>query len=602
MRFITHLNKFLFIFIFIFSLYECSPETVVIEKPKPPPVNLIWIVIDSLRADIIGKYGVTPELDNFAKTSHVFTKHLVNAAWTRPSTLVFFTGKYASRSPVNFWDYPTPKSEATAFYQKELYPLPKYLSQNGIRTIMIGNNPFLTDKKGLGVDVGFDEIYDYSEYSTDTPKITKKSKEVLGELIQKQQPYFLFLNFNDPHKPYTPPVGYTTRIKTDEILDERKRDYIGEVAYIDDQLADIFDFLKKSDHWENTVILITADHGEVMRPEHAISPFTGTNTFYGHGQDLFLENIHVPLFVKQKQQKSSKVYNSITQSVDLYPFVLDVFLLENKSKLDGISLTKVMNGEVDKNRIYYGETRSTQGVGLGADFLLQKSFRFHEPGKFWAGVVGKEIYYFYNTVHDPYQINPIRFSDLNELKELPISKENQDKISFLWQKLRDTEPTIPIYTIRFLKNGTDFKNLEARVQIDIGQIRVKNPEQNPNLLISNSSRNLTLSLNTKHLKAGESFEFSFEVYPDVTFPKFDFFEDGVDVSNRAVGIGMFDLAPNSCMNDCNPLYEAPFLKPKISLINQFQVWKTGGILNQYTRETKLETDAMEILKKQGYVQ
>ena len=602
MRTKSRFNSLIFFFIITTLTFVCSQKQEPVPEVKKNPPNFLWIVIDSLRGDIIGRYGVTPVIDEFAKSANVFSNHLVNAAWTRPSTLVFFTGKYASRNPVNFWDYPTPKNEAQDFYQKELYPLPKYLSQNGIYTVMVGNNPFLTDKNGLGVNVGFDESYDFSDRNNDTPFITKKSLSVLDDLVEKKKPFFIFLNYNDPHKPYTPPPGYVQRIKTDEFLEDRKRDYLGEVAYIDEQLELIFEKLKKKGIWDDTVVLITADHGEVMRSEHAISPFTGTNTFFGHGQDLFLENIHVPLLVKLKGQKQRNVIKQQTQSVDLYPFVLESFSLDAKTKLDGVSLQDYIKGKSSVNRFYYGETRSTQGIGLGDDFLLQKSFRFHELGKFWEGVVGREVFYYYNVKKDPFQIYPIQFTEISDLLSLQIAETLKNKIIFLLNHLREIEPKIPVYTLRFNRLKDKSLQLEARVAIDTGQIRLKSKVIDSRITIENSMRTLSIKVDTGKLKESESIEIPFEVYPDVTFPKFYFFKDNKEVSSDDVGIGMFELAPNVCTMSCNELFEAPLGKPKISILNHFQVWKTGGVTNSYMRDTQIQTDAMEILKKQGYVQ
>jgi len=595
---------FLLLSIFFCLITFCKQNSQFSSLPKSKKPNLIWIVIDSLRGDVIGKYGVTPVLDNFSKESYVFTDHLVNAAWTRPSTLVFFTGKYASRNPVNFWDYPAPKEEVQAFYEKESFPLPKYLRKNKIHTVMVGNNPFLTDKHGLGVDVGFQDLYDYSNYGNDTPLITKKSLEILEKFSKpknKDNPFFLFINFNDPHKPYTPPNGYAERVKFDPNMDERKRNYLGEVAYIDDQLKNIFQYLKETNLWDDTTIIITADHGEVMLADHAISPFTGTNTYYGHGQDLFLENIHVPLIVKKAHQKIGKIINTRTQSVDLYPFVLEEFGLDKKSQLDGVSLMDTIQGNVSQKRLYYGETRSTQAIGLGSDFLLQKSFRFHELGKFWEGYVGREIYYYFDIKKDPLQIFPIRFESLSELEKINSISKEREKIKLLFKNLREIEPPLPSYTIRFNQLKSLNHTLEAKVTVTTGELRLKDGE-NTNIKFILSPRQITASIEKNKITSNESSEFSFEVYPDVSFPKIQLFKDGIQLDEENLGIGMFDLSPKGCSMNCMGLYEAPILPPKNSLSNHFQIWIRGGAVKNYQRTELLETDALEILKKQGYVQ
>ncbi|WP_278321658.1 sulfatase [Leptospira kobayashii] len=589
-------------------LFFCkpSPKTSLPVPETPNKPNILWIVIDSLRGDVIGRYGVTPELEKFSKTSYVFANHLVNAAWTRPSTLVFFTGKYASRNPVNFWDYPTPQNEVTAFYESELFPLPKLLSQNGIDTVMVGNNPFVTDKNGLGVNVGFQILHEYSHLSNDTPQITKKSLEVITSFSEAKKPFFFFLNFNDPHKPYTPPSGFRERIKSDEIMEERKRDYLGEVAYIDQELSVVFDALKKKGLWDNTCIIITADHGEVMHPEHAISPFTGTNTFFGHGQDLFLENISVPLLIKFPNQTTSTIFKNRTRSIDLYPTVLELLGMQKKSDIDGESLFPIIRGEETKKRLYYGETRSTQGIGIGDDFLLQRSYRFHELGRFWEGGVGRETFYFYDVSKDPEQIHPIRFLDISEIKNSELANDLKTKIESLWSRIRLTEPNLTRYTIRLNPGRFNQGILKAVARVNVGRIRILKKNISSCLEISHSERELTVLWNSDKSKQLENktkdSEVVFEVYPDVTFPSFHLFQNDLEITNGNLGAGSFDLTPVGCRLNCETLYDSPIGAPRPTNEIRMQVWRSGNNKKEYVRSDKLETDAVNILRKQGYIQ
>ena len=154
--------------------------------------NIIFIVIDSLRYDAIGKEGVTPNLDRFQKQSVSFHNHLVNAAWTRPSTTIFFTGKYASKSPLNFWDYPLPKEEARAFYENKNLPLPIALSNFGYHSTMIGNNPFVTDRFGIGVDYGFLSVAEYSRSPNDTLLIKERALQYFQKIHGSPSRQFLF--------------------------------------------------------------------------------------------------------------------------------------------------------------------------------------------------------------------------------------------------------------------------------------------------------------------------------------------------------------------------------------------------------------------------
>ncbi|TGK81368.1 DUF229 domain-containing protein [Leptospira noumeaensis] len=590
------LKTLFFLFCFLsFSLCkktgsDAGPESVLPDRTKRP--NVLWIVIDSLRGDIIGRYGVTPNLDLFAGNAVTFKYHLVNAAWTRPSTLVFFTGKYASANPVNFWDYPTTKSEVEAFYRTEKHPLPKLLKENVFGTYMVGNNPFLTDKFGLGVDVGFDQLYDFSNYSEDTKKITKKTFEVLEEISKDKKPFFLFLNYNDPHKPYTPPPGFTNRIHTDEVLDEKKRDYLGEVAFVDEELGKVFLELKNKNLWENTLVLITADHGEVMNAAHAISPFTGTNTYYGHGQDLFLENIHVPLLLKLPGERKGQTISAMTRSIDLYPTILDYAGLTVPKFVQGKSLRSLIENRESTKRTYYGETRFTQGYGEGHEFLLQRSYRFHELGKFWQGSVGSEFYLYSDATKDPNQESPLRISNIAAIRDMKLKPDLEKKILRFWKQIRSMEPKLPLY---HLSIQPESKDTEVQIRVPNGTIRMASyPED---VFLKESGK--LVQIQTKRT---EPFEISFEVYPDVSFPEFTVWFSKKQIPKSEILTGYFGVSLASCQSNCDLLYESGTKKPVITPQTKVYFWKEGGQKKSYSSKQELGTDALEILKKQGYVQ
>ncbi|MCW7494601.1 sulfatase [Leptospira sp. 2 VSF19] len=590
------LKTFLFLFCFLsFSFCkkigsDTGPESNLPNTTKRP--NVIWIVIDSLRGDIIGRYGVTPNLEMFAENAVTFKYHLVNAAWTRPSTLVFFTGKYASANPVNFWDYPTTKSEVDAFYRSEKRPLPKLLKDNSFVTYMVGNNPFLTDKFGLGVDVGFDQLYDFSNYREDTKKITKKTFEVLEEISSDKKPFFLFLNYNDPHKPYTPPQGFTNRIRTNEILDERKMNYLGEVAFVDEELGKVFEELKNKNLWDNTLILITADHGEVMHSAHAISPFTGTNTYYGHGQDLFLENIHVPLLIKLPGANSKQTIQTMTRSIDLFPTVLDYSGLPIPNNIQGKSLKPLIENKESTKRTYYGETRFTQGYGEGHEFLLQRSYRFHELGKFWLGSVGSEFYLYSDTKKDPNQENPLRIANIAAIQDMKLQPDLEKKILRFWKQIRSMEPKLPLY---HLSIQPESKDTEIQIRVPSGTIRMASYPND--VLLEEKGKFVQI-----HTKRIEPFEISFEVYPDVSFPEFNVWLSKKQIPKSEIFIGYFGVSMASCQSNCDLLYESGSKKPVITPKTKVYFWKEGGQKKSYASKQELGTDALEILKKQGYVQ
>jgi len=556
---------------------------------------VVWIVIDSLRGDVIGNYGVTPHLENLQKEATVFQNHLVNASWTRPSTLVFFTGRYASRSPINFWDYPVPQEEVQAFQGTDV--LPALLRDQGYKTIMIGNNPFLTDHAGIGVPVGFLELEDYSRFTRDTPLITKRALDFLESRKNKDEPFFLFLNYNDPHKPYTPPESHLMRVRG-EFRDERQRLYLGEVSYIDSEIGQIVQALKDKNLWDPILFLVTSDHGEVMHPAHAISPFTGTDTYFGHGQDLFWETIHVPLLWKEPFQKKSQIYQFQTQSVDLFPSVLQTLGLPLPSDLDGISLQEQMqdSGKSEKDsknavrRLYYGETRFTQAVGQGDHWLLQRSYRFHRVSRFWESQrVGAEPFYYYNRSLDPNQEFPLRLGNPPHLETLAIPEETKSKIQNLIKYLREKEPKFSEYVLR--KNQPE-NELTWQIFVRVGEIRWL---QSPEIM-----EKLSPFLFRGKLQKEE--EIRFTVYPDLVPPQLQVFQAGKPLTPDSWGLGSYQVRPDSCSRQCENLLWARAGAPAKNDSLMIQYWRTGRGLVLGQETTDISPEALDLLKKQGYVQ
>lgn len=552
---------------------SCRPEKILNSDLSKKP-NIVWVVIDSLRGDCFKIPEAVPNLTEFRKTSDHYQNHLVNSSWTRPSTLVFFTGQYASRLPVNFWDYPVTKEEALDFKHQVKFILPKALRNLGYKTIMIGNNPFLEERYGLGVDVGFEELYEFSLFSNDTPRITSKVREFLEK--PNESPFFLFLNYNDPHKPYTPPGKFLANLTKLSFEDPRERDYFGEVAYVDEELGEVLGLLRSKNLFENSIILVTSDHGEVMNPLHSISPFTGTDTYFGHGQDLLWENIHVPLFWKSPKQRLGTSITNFSRSIDLSPSLWKAIGESQLQELDGRPLQDIAWEK--EQRPYYGETRFTQSVGIKNKWLLQRSFRFHRESKFWdSRNVGRENLYYFDRDRDPEQLEKNIYNSRKDIRE----KEFDPTIVALLNYLENTEPKLPRYNVYASKQSSD--DLEVSVRVPLGSLR-------------DEQGNLLGQFYKKVMKPGESFVF--EVYPNASLPTFDFKKKGILLPKEEWRIGTFGVKGN-CLPNCQSLLDG---RSPIDLDSgSVRVWREGFVSHGNSSPGILENKALEILRKQGYV-
>lgn len=572
-----------------------------------PRVNVFFIVIDSLRADVVGKYGVTKNLDRLKNDSVSFSSHYVNAAWTRPSTTVFFTGQYASESFINFWDYWIGEDERNSFYQSRVVPLPQFLSQQGMVASMVGNNPFLSEYRDIGVDFGFTAVRDFSRIEDDTHRITKSAVDFLQDHRYEDSPHFFFLNYNDPHKPYNPPTKFQnlSSIPDDErgSMEPRKLDYLGEVAYTDHEVGKFIQFLKDRNLYDDSFIIVTSDHGEVMDPVHAVSLFTGTNTYFGHGQSLHSEDIHVPLLMKfpkfsPQARHHGRSVSTMTQSVDLFPTILKELDLVTPHPIRGKALQDILQAQStgEDTRTFYGETRSTQAFQKGNWKLMRKSYRFHRLGKFWSGHVGAEPEYLYNLSEDPLEHNPIR--------EPELSRKYSDIAGELREGLDNAVASPSYYTIRVHSVRKEpVRDLEIRLSVGAGTFR---PVSGKKYLLvedkKSSQSHIVFRLNHKDLPEDGSEEFSFQIYPDVAYPKFDFFLNGKPLPDDQWGVGSYDLNPQGCVGeDCMELFQAKSGSPIQPKDFRIQVWRTGIEFHRSVEKDTMGEEAIDILKKQGYI-
>ncbi len=171
-----------------------------------------------------------------------------------------------------------------------------------------------------------------------------------------ERPLFLFLHLIDPHGPYDPPEPFTKRFRTEQDLPIRGTvplyqrlpgvdrlgpyldRYDGEIAYVADELGKLFDDLSESGLFDRALIVFTADHGE---------SFGERGLYMKHGDDVFQENVHVPLLIKlpgpARPGAPRRVRAAVSLS-DVTPTTLAVAGWPVPSGLDGVSLLPLLEG------------------------------------------------------------------------------------------------------------------------------------------------------------------------------------------------------------------------------------------------------------------
>jgi arylsulfatase A-like enzyme len=273
--------------------------------------NIILITLDTTRADHLSCYGyhrrTCPNIDRLTEDSVLYTHAISPSSWTLPSHASLFTGKFSSshgaqydpEGPLFLTDAISgPKTwqkyRARGLAKNEI-TLAEILGQAGYKTGAVVGGPWM--KKVFGLNKGFD-YYDDQDISSVNgrlaPQINASALKWLDEVGRNK--FFLFLNYFDPHSPYRPPIEYAKKFLPENtnlqgrntILEERVALYDAEIFYMDYFIGALVASIKQNRLYENSMIIITSDHGELF----------GEHGKHGHGSYLFQEEIHVPLIVK----------------------------------------------------------------------------------------------------------------------------------------------------------------------------------------------------------------------------------------------------------------------------------------------------------------
>lgn len=366
------------------------------ESRKP---NVILIVIDALRARNLGCYGATghpspsPNLDSLAKTAALFEKTFSTWNTTDPSLTCILTGKYprchgitdhGDRATAQVRDgfaetgttltaealqaagYETVAIDWMGRWFKRGFDSYGYRPQGSLarKALYRASLPALYVRYALdhlpilrcyqpvrrpswkdlvqglkGVFSTFAFTYRLAEIQ-DAGSVTRLANEFLERPHSK--PFFLFLHYWDTHTPYHCPRGFlppgTDTRNPKALLTGR---YAGAVRYVDDQLGRLFAKLKEQNLWEDTLLVITSDHGDSLT-EHEIY-------FDHHG--LYDESTHVPLFLHypRRWQKGLRL-QSFVQHVDLLPTICEVAGIAPPDGGDGKSLLPLISGALPQLR------------------------------------------------------------------------------------------------------------------------------------------------------------------------------------------------------------------------------------------------------------
>ncbi len=267
--------------------------------------HVVLITLDTTRRDRLGFYGysrkTSPRLDELAARSVVYDRAVAASSWTLPSHASIFTGKFPSshgadydpEGPLRLTQAIEGPSEWSEYRASGLSTseetLALWLQGQGYETTAVVGGPWM--KRVFGLDRGF-EKYDDEGIGDVNGRLASEVTASALEIVETRsdRPLFLFLNYFDPHGPYEAPApfGGTFGPEPSDRYDE-------EILYMDHHIGRLLDGLTTRGIFDDSLILVTADHGELL----------GEHGKMGHGATLFEEEVRVPFLVKYPRDEMS---------------------------------------------------------------------------------------------------------------------------------------------------------------------------------------------------------------------------------------------------------------------------------------------------------
>ena len=331
---------------------------------------VILITLDTTRRDVVSPFSdrpeLTPNLSRFAADATVYTNAYSTAPWTLPTHASIFTGLFASKHRAGVIDDVLSESWQT---------LAEQFRRSGYRTAgFVGGS---MASSSFGMAQGFDFYRDPAKNEEPADVITDAACQFVE--ANSESPLFLFLNYFDPHGPYSAPKEFQDRLGVDRLRAsvesvpgwaEYARDrpgafqriisgdvpsepsgiallrarYEAEVAFMDHEIGRFFSSLRDHDLYDRALIVVVADHGE----------FLGERGLYSHSYRLDPELTSIPMIIKWPGQVGAEVVEELVSQVDLFPTMAAVTGL-NVPGSDGILFTRHETGDLDSREWVYLE-------------------------------------------------------------------------------------------------------------------------------------------------------------------------------------------------------------------------------------------------------
>ena len=457
-------------------------------KKKP---NILYVFADQWRRQAVGFMNedqvITPNIDKFAMDSLVFDNAISCCPLCSPQRGSLLTGKY----PINHGVFTNCKTGETFRLRDDEICVSDVLKQENYHTGYIGkwhldepelNNSDHPESGAKGWDAftppgvrrhGFDFWHSYGaadkhlsqHYWEDTPEKIQTDKwspehetDVAIDFIKKNKdsdhPFALFMSWNPPHNPYDQvpqkykdiyqdkTITFRPNVKAEDIichtyepwgsgeekLVQTTKDYYAAVSGLDEHFGRLIDTLKEYGILDDTIIVLTADHGELMGSHGLIAKHV-----------WYEESIGIPFIMRWGDKIKKGRENKIINSVDIMPTLLGLIDVPIPNTVDGVDVSPNLTGtgEVEvpsafihayPGRDVFLDAFRKEGkdpLSKGWRGIRSENYTYVVHKGYWPGD-DRDERYLYDLVNDPYQLNPVEITDATE-NELALKFEKELK-------------------------------------------------------------------------------------------------------------------------------------------------------------------------------
>jgi arylsulfatase A-like enzyme len=309
----------------------------------PADANVVFLAIDTLRADHLGTYGyprdTSPNLDQLGKEGVVFDNGWAHAPSTRYSMPAIFTGRWPS---VIAWEDCNACRSWWPRISTATPMLGSILKNAGLYTGSLWAYGYFDADEHRGFERGIDE-YDsrrgalHTNVAGPAESVGTSAAQITDDAVafvqkHKDQRFYLTVHYYDPH------MSYEKHPEAPAFGDALADRYDAEVWFTDHHIGRLFAALKAQGLWDKTIVVVTGDHGEGL----------GERGISAHGYDLYPPQTKVPFIVKVPGLPAHREQVPVSH-VDLAPTIVNLVGGEHQGSFLGRSFVDLLSGHLDSS-------------------------------------------------------------------------------------------------------------------------------------------------------------------------------------------------------------------------------------------------------------